>query len=77
MTLHCSTWVYTQRGGGGGGGGGGGVVLGDYNTTLVNSRLGWTRLWQLGGREHLTVAHQGTYRGEGGSRRNVDHNKTA
>ena len=26
----------------------GGVVLGDYNTTLVNSRLGWTRLWQLG-----------------------------
>ena len=24
----------------------GGVVLGDYNTTLVNSRLGWTRLWQ-------------------------------
>ena len=21
--------------------------LGDYNTTLVNSRLGWTRLWQV------------------------------
>ena len=24
-----------------------GVVLCDYNTTLVNSRLGCTRLWQL------------------------------
>ena len=22
------------------------MVLGDYNITLVNSRLGWTRLWQ-------------------------------